>query len=72
MLLQLYESGQVSLEDTIGKYVSGVPNGDTATLRHLMSRSTWINEASLTFQRFSWNTLPTNFDLIGIGWQYRW
>lgn len=42
---------------------------DTATLRHLMSRSSWINEASLTFQRFKWNTLPTNFDLIGQDFQ---
>jgi len=38
---------------------------NTATLRHLMSRSSWINEASLTFQRFKWNTLPKNPDLIG-------
>jgi outer membrane receptor protein involved in Fe transport len=42
---------------------------DTATLRHLMSRSHWINEASLTFQRFKWNTLPTNPDLIGQDFQ---
>jgi outer membrane receptor protein involved in Fe transport len=42
---------------------------DTVTVRHLMSRSSWINEANLTFQRFRWNTKPTNFDLIGQDFQ---
>ncbi len=38
---------------------------NTATLRHLATRSSWVNEASLTFQRFKWNTLPRNPELIG-------
>jgi D-alanyl-D-alanine carboxypeptidase len=42
VVLQLYESGQVSLEDTIGKYVSGMPNGDTATLRQLATMTSGI------------------------------
>jgi D-alanyl-D-alanine carboxypeptidase len=42
VVLQLYESGQVSLEDTIGKYVSGMPNGDTATLRQLANMTSGI------------------------------
>ena len=29
---------------------------NTVTLRHLATRSSWINEASLTFQRFEWAT----------------
>lgn len=42
---------------------------NTATARHLTTRSSWINEATLTFQRFKWNTLPLNPDLIGQEYQ---
>jgi outer membrane receptor protein involved in Fe transport len=42
---------------------------DTFTARHLMTHASWINEASLTFQRFTWNTSPDNFDLIGQDFQ---
>jgi outer membrane receptor protein involved in Fe transport len=42
---------------------------NTVTLRHLTTRSSWINEASLTFQRFKWNTVPLNPDLIGLDYQ---
>lgn len=42
---------------------------NTATLRHMITRSSWINEASVTFQRFKWNTLPQNPDLIGRDFQ---
>ncbi|MFF4182728.1 serine hydrolase domain-containing protein [Streptomyces sp. NPDC001691] len=34
-LLQLFDQGKVGLDDPIGKYVSGVPNGDKITLRQL-------------------------------------
>ena len=34
-LLQLVDQGKVGLDDPIGKYVDGVPNGDTITLRQL-------------------------------------
>ncbi|MEU6313494.1 serine hydrolase domain-containing protein [Streptomyces sp. NPDC047014] len=34
-LLQLVDEGRVRLDDTIGKYVDGVPNGDRITLRQL-------------------------------------
>ncbi|MFF5029599.1 serine hydrolase domain-containing protein [Streptomyces collinus] len=34
-LLQLVDQGKVGLDDPIGKYVDGVPNGDTITLREL-------------------------------------
>ncbi len=42
---------------------------NTVTLRHLATRSSWINEASLTFQRFEWSTVPLNGDLIGQDFQ---
>ncbi|MGL6075362.1 MAG: serine hydrolase domain-containing protein [Fimbriiglobus sp.] len=34
-LLTLIDEGRVSADDTIDKYVQGVPNGDKLTLRHL-------------------------------------
>ncbi|MFF4351875.1 serine hydrolase domain-containing protein [Streptomyces sp. NPDC001530] len=34
-LLKLVDEGKVSLDDTIGEYVDGVPNGDKITLREL-------------------------------------
>ncbi|WP_328298022.1 beta-lactamase family protein [Streptomyces sp. NBC_00435] len=34
-LLQLVDQGKLALDDTIGKYISGVPNGDRITLREL-------------------------------------
>ncbi|KKZ70291.1 beta-lactamase [Streptomyces showdoensis] len=34
-LLELVDQGKVGLDDPIGKYVSGVPNGDRITLREL-------------------------------------
>ncbi|KIF02080.1 beta-lactamase [Streptomyces sp. RSD-27] len=36
-LLRLVDQGKVGLDDPIGKYVSGVPNGDRITLRQLAS-----------------------------------
>lgn len=34
-LLQLVDQGKVGLDDPIGRYVTGVPNGDRITLRQL-------------------------------------
>ena len=42
---------------------------NTVTLRHLAARPSWLNEANVTFQRFRWNTLPLNPDLIGQDFQ---
>lgn len=42
LLLQLADRGLVSLDDPIGNYVPGLPNGDTATLRMLASMSSGI------------------------------
>lgn len=41
-LLQLVDQKKVSLQDTIGTYVPGVPNGDTATLRDLATMTSGI------------------------------
>jgi D-alanyl-D-alanine carboxypeptidase len=34
-ILQLVDQGKVGLDDPISKYIPGVPNGETITLRHL-------------------------------------
>lgn len=41
-LLQLVDRGEVSLADTIGTYIPGLPNGDTATLRDLARMTSGI------------------------------
>lgn len=42
LLLQQVDRGLVSLDDPIGKYVKGLPNGNTATLRMLASMTSGI------------------------------
>ena len=42
VLLQLVDRGKVSLADPIGRYISGLPNGDTATLRDLAAMTSGI------------------------------
>jgi D-alanyl-D-alanine carboxypeptidase len=42
VVLQLAESGRLSLEDPIDKYVSGVPNGDRINLRRLASMTSGV------------------------------
>lgn len=42
LLLQQVDKGLVSLDDPIGKYVKGLPNGDSATLRMLADMSSGI------------------------------
>jgi D-alanyl-D-alanine carboxypeptidase len=37
VLLQLVQEGRLGLDDTIGAYVDGIPNGDRITLRQLAS-----------------------------------
>lgn len=39
VVLQLAEAGKLKLEDPIGKYVAGVPNGDVVTLRDLLAHT---------------------------------
>ncbi|MGK2885626.1 MAG: serine hydrolase domain-containing protein [Rhodococcus sp. (in: high G+C Gram-positive bacteria)] len=42
VLLQLVEEGTLSLDETIGSYVPGVPNGDSATLLQLADMTSGI------------------------------
>lgn len=44
LLLQLVDEGKVSLDDTIGKWVPGVPNGDQITLRQLANMTSGVPE----------------------------
>lgn len=37
--LQLVEAGKLKLEDPIGQYVAGVPNGDVVTIRDLLAHT---------------------------------
>ncbi|MDQ2849299.1 MAG: beta-lactamase family protein [Actinomycetota bacterium] len=42
VLMQLAQRGKLSLDDTIGKYVPGVPNGDKITLRQLADMTSGV------------------------------
>lgn len=42
LILQLVEQGSIQLTDTIGQYVSGLPNGDSATIAMLASMTSGI------------------------------
>jgi D-alanyl-D-alanine carboxypeptidase len=42
LLMQLVGEGKLSLDDTIDKYVGGVPNGDTITLRQLADMTSGV------------------------------
>jgi D-alanyl-D-alanine carboxypeptidase len=39
VVLQLVEAGKLKLEDPIGQYVAGVPNGDVVTIRDLLAHT---------------------------------
>ncbi|WP_371384039.1 serine hydrolase domain-containing protein [Rhodococcus sp. GXMU-t2271] len=54
-ILQLMQDGKLSLDDPIGKYVPGLPNGDTATLRQLADMTSGI--PSYTFDENFQNQL---------------
>lgn len=58
LVLQLVEQGVIGLDDPIGDYVSGLPNGDTATLRMLASMTSGI--PSYTFDPAFQNALFSN------------
>lgn len=45
-LLQLAKAGKVSLDDPIGKYVEGVPNGERITLRQLAQMRSGLGDYS--------------------------
>lgn len=62
LLLQQVDKGLVSLDDPIGKYVKGLPNGDTATLRMLANMTSGI--PSYTFDPGFQQTLFTRPDTV--------
>jgi D-alanyl-D-alanine carboxypeptidase len=39
VILQLVEAGKLKLEDPVGKYVAGAPNGDVVTIRDLLAHT---------------------------------
>ena len=58
LILQLADEGKLSLDDTLGKYVHGVTNGDQITLLELANMSSgnadYVNEAFVT----EWQASP--------------
>jgi D-alanyl-D-alanine carboxypeptidase len=58
LVLQLVDKGKVGLDDPIGKYVTGLPNGDTATIRMLASMTSGI--PSYTFEETFLNAFASN------------
>lgn len=42
IVLQLAQEGRLKLDDTIGKYVDGIPNGDTITLTQLADMTSGV------------------------------
>ena len=44
VVLQLVDEGSVKLDDTIDKYVSGVPNGSLITIRELLNHTSGLPE----------------------------
>ena len=58
LLMQLQEQGMVSLDDTIDRYVTGVPNGDVISLRQLANMTSGV--ASYTRNQAFVDALETN------------
>ena len=58
LLMQLQEQGMVSLDDTIDRYVTGVPNGDVISLRQLANMTSGV--ASYTRNQAFVDALSTN------------
>ena len=50
VLLQLVDEGLLSLDDTVSKYIAGIPNGDVATLRQVADMTSGIPSYSLNEQ----------------------
>jgi len=66
-ILRLADQGKLSLNDTIGKYVSGIANGNIITLRQmLMMRSGIFEYSQDTKVKLVMNLIPTwNFSPAG-------
>ncbi|WP_299531237.1 serine hydrolase [Ulvibacterium sp.] len=54
-ILQLVESGKVSLEDTLTKFMPGFPNGDRITIHHLLTERSglprFVSQADGTYDQ---------------------
>ena len=63
-LLTLAEEGALSLDDTLDSYVSGVPNGDTITVRELMQHTAGVynytNDATFMMQALAAPDTPVD------------
>lgn len=46
MLLQLVDEGKIGLDDTIDKYLSGIPNGGLITIRQLLAMQSGLFEVN--------------------------
>lgn len=46
MVLQLIDEGKLSLDDTIGKFFSGIPNGHLITIRHMLAMQSGLFEVN--------------------------
>ena len=71
-ILQLHQQGKLSVDDTIDKYVSGVPNGSTITVRQLADMTSGVasytRSAKFTDVYFAHpETVFKHDDLIAIG-----
>ncbi|MFT4037670.1 MAG: serine hydrolase domain-containing protein [Thermomicrobiales bacterium] len=42
VILQLVDEGDLSLDDTLGQFIEGIPNGDRITLRHLLTMTSGV------------------------------
>jgi D-alanyl-D-alanine carboxypeptidase len=47
LILQLAAEGQLNLDDTIGRYIDGIPNGDKVTLRELANMTSGLASYTL-------------------------
>jgi D-alanyl-D-alanine carboxypeptidase len=85
LLLRLAQEGRLSLDDPIGRYVAGVPNGDEITLRQLANMTSGLADLfaneQFTIDYFTGETFtPTRLVELGIalppvfapgtGWSY--
>lgn len=46
VVLMLAQEGRLSLEDPVSRWIDGVPNGDVATIRHLLSHTAGLFSAN--------------------------
>jgi D-alanyl-D-alanine carboxypeptidase len=72
LVLQLAEEGKLSIEDPIGKYLSGIPRGDDITIRMLLNMTSGIASYSTdpTFQQELFSNPSKQWnpdDLIAMG-----